>query len=411
MDTEDIDLDGLPMVGDATVVELADQENVFGQDVDAFIETTLTLSDRLTGGATLADLSEEDCRAIDSVVVDEDGNKLALEGYNGRYEVMMMSVATEGFKDFVRNTWERIKKAFRVLLNFIKDSLARIFSNLTLIRKAAYNVQQKANKLKRKAPANGQKISIVSNKYLFANGKYQEKGVQRVHDFLTHMNETIPDAVSGMVSTLVNNLTSGQSKDDLKDIARLTTSVTVAGTKFAPIKVPTSESPIKRTDVDVYRTDVIAANKALFVCVGHVDDNKEAEDQIKAFNKSFDLQLATVPNMGKPGRGLEKTIRNANQISGDMGLVIRAVDSFKKADDIMGSIRKSLDKAVNQARGVADDERLPDDRRRYVRTNLNTLFSCRRLIGSNIVGSYALCASVLKAHVKQARKEVNTYGK
>lgn len=397
----------IPMVGDKTVDELAALESDLDQSTEA-LETFLEVSQALEACSNGKTLTQEYAQQVSSIAKEHLGNSLGLEDYTGQYGVYYASAALEGFTDYIKTLWAKVRDGFRKVIAFIADTMARIFNNVGRIEKAAEKMIKRANERRKLQPPAGQETKVIRNKFLYVNGAYDPKGPDRVAGMLIKLNETIPTQVSELVVRIAAAIVNNRSSTEFDSIVGDVSKFVMRSQQYARLNVSDSDNPFKRPNTKAQRTDIIAANKALYVVIP-TDMEGDPVKQLNRFQKSFAMYLHVVPSMNKAPKGVETKVRSANEIISSMKAVQSAVKAFKKANDVTSAIRKNMDKAIQSTKNVADLESLPSDRRKEIKELMQTLSACRKLMGSNIVGTYAICASTLKAHVKQARHELKAY--
>lgn len=405
IDRDDLEL---PMVGERTIgkyASLATDAERWERTLRDAINAVEALENATEGKA----LSKDDQQLVMNVAKEHFGTTFGLEDYQDRLGIYYAGQALEGFGDIIKTLWAKLRDGFRKLVAFLSDTMARIFNNVSRIAKAAEKTDKHAQKMRKYQPPNGAKTKIIRNKFLFVNGQYDPKGPDRVAGFLRKLNEGIPVQVSDLVLTISSSIASNREDDKLTTVISKLTSTISQTERFASHNVSDSDNPFKRPNTKAQRTDIIAANKALYVVIPTDLKDGDPVKMLNRFQKSFALYLHVVPSMNKAPKGMETNVRSASEISTAMRAVQSAVKMLGDANDVTGNIRRNLDKALNSMKNVSDAEHLPNERRKQIKELMETLSACRRLMGSNIVGTYAICASTLKAHVKQARFELKAY--
>lgn len=404
IDRDDLEL---PMVGERTLgkyASLATDAERWEMTLRDAVRAVEALEDSIQGKP----LTDDDYQHVMSVAKEHFGDTFGLEDYSGHSPVFYAGVALEGFGDLLKTLWAKLRDSFRRLIAFLADTMSRIFNNVSRIAKAAEKTEKHANKVKSHQPPSGAKVKVLKNKFLYVNGQYDPKGPDRIGGFLRKLNEGIPTLVSDLIIQVAKEITVTRDDPDMKSVVAAVTQSVASSKRFASHAVSDSDNPFKRPDTKAQRTDIIAANKALYVVI---PTNLEGEPvkMLNRFQKSFALYLHVVPSMNKPDRNTETPVRSASEIASAMRAVQSSVKMLSTANDITGTIRKNMDKAIQSTKNVADVETMESGRRKQIKELMETLTACRKLMGSNIVGTYAICASTLKAHVKQARHELKSY--
>lgn len=397
----------IPMVGDETIDKLKGLEDELDHSTYA-LETFLDATQALEECANGKPLTREHAQQLSTVAKTHIGSSLGLEDYDGQYGVYYAGVALEGFTDFIKTLWAKVRDGFRKVMAFLADTMARIFNNIGRIEKAAEKMIKRANDRRSAQPPAGQEIKVIRNKYLYVNGAYDPKGPDRVAGMLMKLNEAIPTQISELVVRISAAVVANRDSKEFDSIVSDVSKLLIRAQQYARTNVSDSDNPFKRPNTKAQRTDIIAANKALYIVIP-TDMDGDSIKQLNRFQKSFAMYLHVVPSMNKAPKGVETKVRSANEIISAMKAVQTAANAFKKANDVTATIRKNMAKAIQSTKNVADLESLPSDRRKEIKELMQTLSACRKLMGSNIVGTYAICASTLKAHVKQARHELKAY--
>lgn len=394
-------------VGDVTLKTLVEREQEFVDSLRNYDDVS-EMHDALEAASLGGTLSVEQATQYAATMQKHLGQSYGLEDYSGSMPVLYAGMALEGFTDVIKTLWAKVRDGFRKLIAFIMDCFKRITSNLNRVYKAAEKVIKVTTAKRKDAPPNGRKCKVLKNKYLYVNGQYDVKGPDRVTGLLLKMNESIPDNLGNLVVRVANMVTRNREASDFDKLVTDFTKAETDAMKFAKNSVSDSDNPFKRPGTKCQRTDLIAANKALYVITA---DSKGANaiEIMKNFTKKFDMHLHVVKDMNKPIKGVETKVRPPNILIGDMRGVMTAIETYQKAETNISNIRKNMDRAIQSTNNIADNESMDKDRRMSIRAAMDSLMACRKLMGSNIVGTYALCASTLKAHVKQAREELKHY--